>query len=255
MANGTSQPSIFNVAQNLRSLGFDPVIDEAPLRPASEKLTAIAHRHHLPIGAPRLFDQEIYGHQVPGGMLSNLAYQLKLVGMEHRLQEALEETVRVRAEFGYPIMVTPLSQFVGSQAAINVILGERYKLASDAVIQFALGLWGREAVTAMDQDVRAKILDRSRARELANWQPPQPSLQEVRAKFGRTISDDELVLRFFGGDEAYEVMGKASVPKDFLSVRHPVATLIDELSKRRNFRRVVVQKGDVSVTLQGGSGE
>ena len=255
VANGTSQPSIFNVAQNLRSLGFDPVIDEAPLRPASEKLTAIAHRHHLPIGAPRLFDQEIYGHQVPGGMLSNLAYQLKLVGMEHRLQEALEETVRVRAEFGYPIMVTPLSQFVGSQAAINVILGERYKLASDAVIQFALGLWGREAVTAMDQDVRAKILDRSRARELANWQPPQPSLKEVRAKFGRNISDEEMVLRFFGGDEAYEVMGKASAPKDFLSVRHPVATLIDELSKRRNFRRVVVQKGDVSVTLQGGSGE
>ncbi len=63
------------------------------------------------------------------------------------------------------------------------------------------------------------------------------------------------MLRFFGGDEAYEVMGKASAPKDFLSVRHPVATLIDELSKRRNFRRVVVQKGDVSVTLQGGSGE
>ncbi|PZC47346.1 MAG: oxaloacetate decarboxylase, alpha subunit [Chloroflexi bacterium] len=255
VANGSSQPSIFNVAQNLRALGFHTDIDEEPLHPVTEKLTTIAHRNHLPIGAPRLFDQAIYGHQVPGGMISNLAYQLKLVGMEHRLQEALEETVRVREDFGYPIMVTPLSQFVGSQAAMNVILGERYKLASDAVIQYALGLWGREATTAMNQDVRAKILDRSRARELASWEPPQPSIKEVRAKFGRNITDEEMVLRFFGGDEAYESMGKSSSPEDFLSVSHPVVTLINELSKRERFKHVVVQKGDFSLSLRSDSGE
>ena len=154
--------------------------------------------------------------------MSNLAYQLKLVGMEHRLQEVLEEAVRVRAEFGYPIMVTPLAQFVGSQAGLNVITGERYKQVSDEVIQYALGLWGREPVTHMDQEVRAKILDRPRGRELMRWTPPQPSLKEVRAQYGENTSDEELVLRSFGGDEAAGALGKASAPEDFLSARQPL---------------------------------
>src|SRR5262249_52429747 len=68
-----------------------------------------------------------YQHQVPGGMLSNLRHQLRKVGLEHKYPEALEETIRVRAEFGFPIMVTPLSQFVGSQAAINVSLASAIK--------------------------------------------------------------------------------------------------------------------------------
>ncbi len=251
LANGTSQPSIFNVAGNLRALGFSTAIDETPLPAVMEKLHDIAHREHLPIGKPRLFDQTVYGHQIPGGMMSNLAYQLKLVGMEHRLQEVLEEAVRVRAEFGYPIMVTPLAQFVGSQAGLNVITGERYKQVSDEVIQYALGLWGREPVTHMDQEVRAKILDRPRGRELMRWTPPQPSLKEVRAQYGENTSDEELVLRSFGGDEAAGALGKASAPEDFLSARQPLVTLVEELAKRRAFKRVVVEKGDVSVTLRG----
>ena len=70
--------------------------------------------------------------------------QLKIVGMEHKMDAALEEAGRVRAEFGYPIMVTPLSQFVGSQAAINVIVGERYKQVTDQTIEYAMGIWGKE---------------------------------------------------------------------------------------------------------------
>ena len=68
-------------------------------------------------------------------MLSNLRFQLRKVGLEHKFPRALEKTIRVREEFGYPIMVTPLSQFVGSQAAINVIVGERYKEVTDQVNQ------------------------------------------------------------------------------------------------------------------------
>ena len=64
-------------------------------------------------------------------MISNLRHQLRRVGIEDRLEQTLEEAAQVRAEFGYPIMVTPLSQFVGSQAAINVIVGERYKEVTD----------------------------------------------------------------------------------------------------------------------------
>ena len=128
----------------------------------------IARREGFPIGTPVAYDYSQYVHQVPGGMISNLAHQLREVGAQNRLPDALEETVRVRAEFGYPIMVTPLSQFVGSQAAMNVIVGERYKQVTDQVIRYALGHYGEDGHTLMDPDVRDKILDRPRARELAD---------------------------------------------------------------------------------------
>src|SRR4030095_3596913 len=96
--------------------------------------------------------------------------------------DALEETIRVRAEFGYPIMVTPLSQFVGSQAAINVIVGERYKEVTDQVIKFALGHAGAEGARDMDPAVKDKILDRPRAKELAKWKPDDPSPDEMRRR-------------------------------------------------------------------------
>ncbi len=166
LADGSALPSIFNVAHNLRALGYKPVINEEVLRPVSEHFYAVAKREGFPIGVPAEYDDATYQHQVPGGMISNLGHQLRQVGKEAQLAEALVETSRVRVEFGYPIMVTPLSQFVGSQAAINVIVGERYKEVTDQVIRYALGHFGEEAVTAMDQEVRAKILDRPRAKEI-----------------------------------------------------------------------------------------
>src|SRR5574342_209461 len=117
--------------------------------------------------------------------------------MEHRFPEALEESIRVRQEFGYPIMVTPLAQFVGSQAAINVIVGDRYKEVTDQIIQYALGYWGREGTELMDPEVKAKILDRPRAKEWAAWQPSEPSIAEIRKKMNAEhVSDEELLLRW-----------------------------------------------------------
>jgi oxaloacetate decarboxylase alpha subunit len=172
LANGSSQPSLFNVARNARALGFTPLVDEKVLKPVEEHFTRVANREGLPLGRPAEYDHSQYLHQVPGGMISNLRHQLRLVGMEDKLEATLEECARVRAEFGYPIMVTPLSQFVGSQAAINVIVGERYKEVTDQVIQYALGLWGREGGELMDPDVKDRILSRSRAREWVGWTPP-----------------------------------------------------------------------------------
>ena len=100
-------------------------------------------------------------------MISNLRFQLAGLGMADRLPETLEECARVRAELGYPIMVTPLAQFVGSQAAINVMTGERYKNVTDEVIQYAQGWWGKEAPTVMDPDVKDRILVLPRARQMA----------------------------------------------------------------------------------------
>src|SRR3989454_12005558 len=102
--------------------------------------------------------------------------------MEAKIDQALAETMRVRAELGYPIMVTPLSQFVVSQAAINVIVGERYKEVTDQVIQYALGYWGKDAPALLDANVKDKILHRSRAKDWEAWKPPDSSLHEVRQK-------------------------------------------------------------------------
>jgi oxaloacetate decarboxylase alpha subunit len=231
-------------------MGYTPLVDEAPLRTASERLMAIARRHDLPIGQPREFDYGQYTHQVPGGMMSNLRYQLEILGLGDRFEETLEEAARVRAEFGYPIMVTPLSQFVGTQATFNVVVGERYKEVPDEVIQLALGFWGKEPVTDMDQQVRAKILDRRRARDWEGWEQPQPSLAEIRREYGEHISDEEIVLRFYAGDDGLRVMGKASPPEEYLSTRHPVVELVDKLVQKQDLKHIFVQTGELSISLR-----
>jgi oxaloacetate decarboxylase alpha subunit len=112
---------------NARALGYETRVNEVPLRQAVKFLTVCAIQENLPIGKTPEYDYAQYVHQIPGGMISNLRYQLRRVGMEFKIDQTLEEAAQVRADFGYPIMVTPLSQFVGSQAAINVIVGERFK--------------------------------------------------------------------------------------------------------------------------------
>ena len=172
LANASSNPSLFNVISNARAMGFTTTVDHESLKPVERHFTSIARREGLPIGAPMEYDCSHYVHQVPGGMISNLRHQLTTSGLAGKIDAVLEEIGKVRADFGYPIMVTPYSQFVGVQATMNVISGERYKQVPDEVIQYALGLWGEEECASIVPDVRDRILDRHRARELAHWQPP-----------------------------------------------------------------------------------
>src|SRR5437870_5755259 len=254
LADDSSNPSMFNVAKNARALGYDTAIDEETVKPVSRHFTAIAKREGFTIGAPVEYDFSQYQHQVPGGMLSNLRHLLRKVGLEHRFPEALEETIRVRAEFGYPIMVTPLSQFVGSQAAINVIVGERYKEVTDQIIQYALGYWGREGAELMEPAVKAKILDRPRAKEWTQWQPPEPTVQELRKKMNAEgVSDEEFLLRWNLNVDEIATMRAAGAPKEYITARQPLVNLIDALSKRNDYRQIVIQKGEMVVSLQKGA--
>ena len=250
LANGSSQPSIFNVANNLRALGYEPRVNLDVLPPVSEHFARVAKLEGLPVGAPREYDQAWYGHQVPGGMISNLRHQLKLMGKEEKIQEVLEETTRVRAELGYPIMVTPFAQFVGSQAAINVIVNERYREVTDQVIQYALGLWGTEGSDAMDAEVKAKILDRPRAREIEKIEHPEPTLDEVRKQYGGAhLSDEELLLRFYAGPEFVDALKTAPPRKSYHDARQPLLHLVEEISRRR-LGHVYIRKGDFSLAIQ-----
>jgi oxaloacetate decarboxylase alpha subunit len=251
LADDTSNPSLFNVAKNARALGYRTDIDEEILQPVSRHFTAIAKREGFTIGAPVEYDYSQYQHQVPGGMLSNLRFQLRKVGLEHRFPAALEETIRVREEFGYPIMVTPLSQFVGSQAAINVIVGERYKEVTDQVIKFALGHAGAEGARDMHPDVKDKILDRPRAKEWAKWTPDELSPDEIRRNIGAEgTSDEELLLRWIIGKEDIDFMRANKRPLEYLNSEQPLVNLLQELSKRTKNRQIHVQTANFSVTME-----
>lgn len=100
---------------------------------------------------------QILTYQVPGGMLTNLISQLEQQKAAHRLQEVLQEVPKVRADLGYPPLVTPLSQMVGTQAVLNVLLGERYKMSPKEIKDYCQGFYG-QAPSVIDEEVKAKIL-------------------------------------------------------------------------------------------------
>jgi oxaloacetate decarboxylase (Na+ extruding) subunit alpha len=258
LANGSSQPSIFNVIKNLRMLGYASSVNEEDLLPIADHFTYIAKREGLPIGAPLEYDEYQYIHQVPGGVISNLKHQLAQMRMEDRLNKVLEEIVKVKEDLGYPIMVTPFSQFVASQAAINIMTGERYKQVTDEIMMYCLGFWGKEASSGVKPDIKDRILSLPRAKELAAWEPPQPSIEEVRQNLGGpSVSDDELILRYIVQEEKEILtMRAAGPPKEYFTSGNPLVMLVHELLQQGEIGYVHVKKDDLSLTLQkhGGKG-
>jgi oxaloacetate decarboxylase (Na+ extruding) subunit alpha len=249
LANGSSNPSVLNVAANARALAFTPQIDQAAVARVSEYLDTLARRTGFPAGKPLEYDAYHPRHQVPGGMISNFRYQLGKMGMANRLAEVLEETARVRAELGYPIMVTPYSQFVGSQAAINIMTGERYKEATDELIQYAAGFWGEEERSSIEPAVREKILARKRAREIERWKPPEPSLPELREQYGGGISDDDLLLSYFAGADEVATLRATSKPPSPAAGKHPVVSMVENLVRQRGARHIEIRTPELTVFL------
>lgn len=250
LANGSSQPSAYTLATNLRQLGYTVPLDDKLLAPVTRHFTEVAKRERFPVGIPNEYDERLYHHQIPGGMISNLRHQLEKAGVGNRLDEVLDETARVRADFGYPIMVTPLSQFVGSQAAINVITGERYGQVTDASIEYALGRHGGdEAISLMDPDVRDKILGRPRAQELTRDTEPLPTLAALRRKYGPGTSDEDLILMSIVGDDAVDEVGRALDERSHIWRKSPLIDLIEKLVSQDDRRHITIKKSDMSLVL------
>jgi oxaloacetate decarboxylase alpha subunit len=214
----------------------------------------------MPMGEPMRYDYAQYIHQVPGGVISNLRFQLSEIGLSHRLDEVIRECIQIRADLGYPIMITPFSQFVGTQAAINVATGERYKAVIDELIRFAQGAFGEDSgYTWMDQNLKDKWLAMPRAKELSalgKRQIDDISLEECRRKFGAPgISDEELMMRaIMGGAEEIEAMVAAGPPKRYLTSDMPLVMLLNELKKHRRVRYIQIQRGADSISLQNRGG-
>ena len=252
LANGSSQPSILNVMRNLKMLGYESSVKEEDILPVSHHFSYIAKREGLPMGVPLEYDEYQYIHQVPGGVISNLKHQLGKMRMEDRLDDVLAEIVQVKQDLGYPIMVTPFSQFVASQAAINIMTNERYKQVTDEIIMYTLGFWGKEAAAAIDPNIADMVLSVPRAKELKDWEPPQPSIEELRGKMGgSSVSDEELILRFIVGEvKEIQTMRAAGPPKKYFTAENPLITLIHELLTHGDLAEVQVEKGDLLLNLK-----
>jgi oxaloacetate decarboxylase alpha subunit len=254
LANGPSHPSAENMIRNLRRLGHAP---KASLK-AAEEISAhfhyVAKREGKPVGAPVEYDAFQYVHQVPGGMISNLQFMLAQRKMEQRLEEVLDEISLIRKEWGYPVMITPFSQLVGTQAVMNVVTGERYKTTTDEGIRYVLGHYGKTPAP-VDPNVLDKMSNLPEAKKFRHWRQPQPTIAELRRDIGRPgISDDELLLRILFPEEHVEAtLAAGPIQKIYPPGHNPPFALIQEMIRKKEFSFLQIQKGEFKLTLRGNS--
>ncbi|HES1424712.1 TPA: oxaloacetate decarboxylase subunit alpha [Streptococcus pyogenes] len=159
-SGGTSQPATESMAIALTDLGFDTGLDMQEVAKVAEYFNTIRdHYRETGILNPKVKDTEpktlIY--QVPGGMLSNLLSQLAEQGLADKYEEVLAEVPKVRADLGYPPLVTPLSQMVGTQALMNIISGERYKVVPNEIKDYVRGLYG-QSPAPLAEGIKEKII-------------------------------------------------------------------------------------------------
>jgi oxaloacetate decarboxylase alpha subunit len=237
LANGTSQPSAEQTVANLREEGYDVPLDDEALAEMSSYFSALAARLGRAPGVPLEYDVSVYKHQLPGGMTSTLRRQLAEVGMADRYHAILDELPRVREELGWPIMVTPLSQFVGVQAFLNVTTGERWSQIPDEVVRYVLGQYGPPAAE-LDPDVRAKVLGSARAEALAH-ETHGISLDDARRRFGDDVSDELLLLRMMLPEEQVEAMLAGPRVQPARGAQ-PLRELVAGLVERRNLASVEI---------------
>jgi oxaloacetate decarboxylase (Na+ extruding) subunit alpha len=250
LAAGVSLPSTENTIANLRYAGFEVDLDESRLGPVEQHLLRVAEYEGLPVGVPAEYSLFQYRHQLPGGMAGTFKDQLRARGMEDRFEEVLDEMSRVREELGYPVMATPFSQLVGTQAVLNVVTGKRYSVIPDEVLIYAHGFYG-EPVAPLDPDVLDTMMSSPKAKSYTDWQPPQPGLEELRNRFGAGISDDELILRLLVPENDIDVMRATPVrSRDFAPTTREMR-FVRELVETSVGAYLHVEAGDFSLTLQG----
>ena len=165
LARGTSNPAAETTLRNLEAEGYSHRLDLDALAAVSEHFAALAQEKGLPVGQPQEFDATYY-HQLAGGMVSTTQRMLEELRRPELFPAVLEEVARVRAEMGYPIIVTPVSQFVATQAVRNIIDGERWATVSDETVRYFLGHYG-EPASARGSRVADRVLSRPAPKSFA----------------------------------------------------------------------------------------
>jgi oxaloacetate decarboxylase alpha subunit len=254
LSNGSSLPDAQRLVANLRAHGHTVDIDDRLLAHVSDYLHRLARAEDLPAGTPQEYDASFLRHQVAGGVMTTTRRQLAEIGLEHRFDELMEEVVRVRAELGYPIMVTPFPQIVCSQALFNLVSDERYDHVSDQTIRYVLGTFGRPT-GEIDPQVRDRIMARPRTAEL-RAEPPPESVSELRRRLPAGIRDEELLLRATMPAEQVDAMIAAGpAARHYNPDLQPVLDLLGELARRPPVADLLIEHEDFRLALRGGGAD
>ena len=239
LANGASLPPAEDFEAAARSRGYGTGIDTVRLDEMAAYFTWVAMREEKPMGIPATLDRRMYEHQVPGGMISNLRTQLRAAGIEHRLDEILAEVARVRSDLGFPIMVSPFAQFLITQATLNVVQGERYRMLPDELRKYALGYYGRAA-----GPLAPEFLERATRGEAFAQESPSdllpPALPRLRAERGAQADTDEILLAAYYDDALIRPVLRQEhdrVPSSRFQTT-PLVELVSYLAKQADIQTV-----------------
>lgn len=195
-SGGTSQPCTESFNYALANTKYDPKLNVACLNEAATILSKVKDKY-LANGTlnPKALstNPNILQYQVPGGMLSNLMSQLKAQGAMDKYDEVLKEVPRVRKDMGYPPLVTPLSQMVGTQAVLNVITNERYKMVPKEINDYLHGFYG-EAPAEVNEEIRKKIIGDDKVIHYRPADDLKPQFESLKEQYKDLVKSDEDVL-------------------------------------------------------------
>ena len=214
-AGGTSQPATESVVMGLEDLGFETGLNLKEVEKVASHLNTVRdHFRSECLLNPKVKDIEpktlIY--QVPGGMLSNLLSQLSEQGLDDKYEEVLAEVPRVRADLGYPPLVTPLSQMVGTQALMNVISGERYKIVPNEIKDYVRGLYGRPPAP-LAEGIKEKIIGEEEVMTIRPADLIEPQLPKLREEIAQYAKSEEDVLSYASfPNQAKDFLGRREDP-------------------------------------------
>lgn len=195
MAFGSSQPPVETIARALQDTEWDTGLDLHQLFEIATHFEQIRKHKGFERGVTRISDMKVFEHQVPGGMISNFYSQLEEQKAADRIDEVLEEIPKVRADLGYPPLVTPTSQIVGTQAVLNVLMGERYKLCPGEVKDYVRGLYGKPPVK-IDENIKHKVIGDEKVMTVRPADLLDPIWNKAKEETAGIALNDEDVLTY-----------------------------------------------------------
>jgi pyruvate/oxaloacetate carboxyltransferase len=247
LANGASLPATEDIAARAQSLGYATGIQPAALQELSGYFDWLCVRENKPRGQVATYDPALYEHQVPGGMISNLITQLRMLNLEHQLPAILEEAAQVRHDLGYPIVVSPFAQYVVTQAVLNVVQGERYKTIPDEVRKYALGYYGRLAAPPADEFLeRAKLRPADMVSARAG-EHVEPWIPDLRARLGTAATDEDVLLAAFYDQTLLAPLRKPAPVYQFQT--SPLYELLHYLDRQADISQARIRFGGTEITV------
>ncbi len=191
----TSHPPTESIVSMLQGTERDTELDLSLLAEITAYFAAVRRKYARFESGMFGVDVRVLQYQIPGGMLSNLVSQLRGQNAEDKYEEVLAEVPRVRAELGYPPLVTPSSQIVGTQATLNVVLGERYKIIPEEVRQYVRGYYGRPPAS-IDPEVRRLAIGDEQPIDCRPADMIPPGMEKAREEIGDLARNEEDIISY-----------------------------------------------------------